>query len=88
LAHPPYSTAGFDDEPNLNHPPATIFYWSCSMWLLPHPVTQDRLKKFSRTQKQVSQPHEMRTSRDAWAVEGMPERVWMCKMDVHHWCQN
>jgi len=25
LAHPPSSTAGFDEEPNLNHPPAAIY---------------------------------------------------------------
>jgi len=25
LAHPASSTAGFDEEPNLNHPPATVF---------------------------------------------------------------
>jgi hypothetical protein len=25
LAHPPSSTAGFDEEPNLNHSPATVF---------------------------------------------------------------
>jgi len=51
-------------------------------------VTQDRLKKFNRTQKQILQPHEMRTSRDASAVAGMPEWVWMCKMSIHHRCQN
>jgi hypothetical protein len=41
LAHPPSSTAGYDEEPNLNHPSATVFSWSCAMWLLPLPVTQD-----------------------------------------------
>lgn len=25
LAHPPSSTAGFDEEPNLNHPPSAIY---------------------------------------------------------------